>query len=363
MLIISLASIPMANASSIHSGRIYLQVESHGEAWYVNPADDTRYYLGRPDDAFGIMRDLGLGISTVNLSKIPVGILQETFGADDDNDRLSNDLEIALGTDPLNPDTDYDDYSDFEELQNGFNPLGAGPITTDQSLVSKVKGKILLQVEDNGEAWYVNPADAKRYFLGRPADAFAIMRLLGIGISNDNLAKIPGKYTAQEQDVLNNYAQIAFPTGWQIQQQIEGKDEYRDMPIIDDIRLVDPDGKAHIKIFLLDPPKNSTLVDLNIRIRKATEISEKDFLAVLKPGLKQVMQFNYADYKYTEIIYDGDKKIKKEIILDHGQYMLADIMKNSKSFLHLEMLIYDQADIPLYEQIFDQMINSISIYE
>lgn len=52
------------------SGRILLQVESHGEAWYVNPADLRRYYLGRPDDAFNIMRFLGKGISDENLTKV-----------------------------------------------------------------------------------------------------------------------------------------------------------------------------------------------------------------------------------------------------------------------------------------------------
>jgi len=33
-----------------------------------------------------------------------------------------------------------------------------------------------LQVEGHGEAWYVNTGDGQRYFLGKPADAFRIMR-------------------------------------------------------------------------------------------------------------------------------------------------------------------------------------------
>jgi len=52
------------------------------------------------------------------------------------------------------------------------------------------KGKIFLQVESRGQAWYVNPSDGKRYFLARPADAFAIMRLLGIGIANNDFSKL-----------------------------------------------------------------------------------------------------------------------------------------------------------------------------
>ena len=54
-----------------------------------------------------------------------------------------------------------------------------------------MKGKILLQTESKGEAWYIHPKELKRYYLGRPADAFNIMRSKGIGITNANLAKIP----------------------------------------------------------------------------------------------------------------------------------------------------------------------------
>ena len=56
--------------------------------------------------------------------------------------------------------------------------LGIIPFKTfgAESLATKMKGKILLQVESHGEAWYVNTGDGKRYFLGRPADAFRVMR-------------------------------------------------------------------------------------------------------------------------------------------------------------------------------------------
>ncbi|HCC50108.1 MAG TPA: hypothetical protein DIU29_04460, partial [Candidatus Jacksonbacteria bacterium] len=47
-------------------------------------------------------------------------------------------------------------------------------------LGERLKGKILLQVESHGEAWYVNPANTEKYYMGRPADAFALMRQLGV---------------------------------------------------------------------------------------------------------------------------------------------------------------------------------------
>ena len=112
------------------SGKILLQVEDNGEAWYVYPGELTRYYLGRPADAFDIMRDLGLGVSEA-------------------------------------------DYTQFD---------GTAP--------SNLAGKILLRVEANGEAYYVYPNDLKLYYLGRPADAFDIMRSLGLGITNVNLEEV-----------------------------------------------------------------------------------------------------------------------------------------------------------------------------
>lgn len=122
-----------SNADGFRSklkGKILLQVESKGEAWYVNPDDVKAYYLGRPSDAFKIMRELGLGVSN----------------------------------------KDFDSW-------NGKAPI-------------KLSGKILIKVEDSGKAYYVNPADFQMHYLGRPADAFNIMRYLGLGITNKDLENV-----------------------------------------------------------------------------------------------------------------------------------------------------------------------------
>lgn len=118
-----------ASLTSRVKGYILLQVQQNGEAWYVYPQDSKRYYLGRPADAFEIMRKLGLGATHEFI-------------------------------------TSYTYYPD------------------------RVLGKILLDVELNGEAYYIYPKDKKAYYLGRPADAFAIMRELGLGITDADLAKI-----------------------------------------------------------------------------------------------------------------------------------------------------------------------------
>ena len=113
------------------AGRILLQVEGHGESWYVNPTDLLRYYMGRPADAFAMMRKFGLGVSEK-------------------------------------------DYNSF--VKNG--------------VPARLSGRILLRVQAHGEAYYISPTDGKMSYMGRPADAFALMRKFGLGINNTNLRQI-----------------------------------------------------------------------------------------------------------------------------------------------------------------------------
>ncbi|MFH1042199.1 MAG: DKNYY domain-containing protein [bacterium] len=127
-------------------GKIILKVEENGEAYYISPSNKVMYYLSRPLVAFYVMREQGIGITNNDLEKIPV----------------ANNYCPA--------------YSP------GCDNLAAH----NSSFTSEQKGKIFLQVEENGETWYVNPSDLKRYFLGRPTDAFNVMRNLGLGISNEN---------------------------------------------------------------------------------------------------------------------------------------------------------------------------------
>ncbi|MCK5459529.1 right-handed parallel beta-helix repeat-containing protein [Candidatus Parcubacteria bacterium] len=119
------------NLSKRMSGKILLQVEKNGEGWYVSPDNQKKYYLGRPADAFSIMRNLGLGIK-------------------------------------------------HSELNNYIN----------STFPSRLSGKIMLDVEQNGEAYYINPNNLKGYYLNRPSDAFRIMRELGLGITNSDVRKI-----------------------------------------------------------------------------------------------------------------------------------------------------------------------------
>lgn len=53
-------------------GYVLLQVESHGEAWYVKPITKQRYYLRDGQAAYDLMRFHSLGISNTDLSTIPI---------------------------------------------------------------------------------------------------------------------------------------------------------------------------------------------------------------------------------------------------------------------------------------------------
>lgn len=78
--------------------------------------------------------------------------------------------------------------------------LFTASVSAVSSLAQRLAGRILLQVENKGEAWYVDPLNLKRYYLGRAQDCFDIMREKGLGINNKDLeqveravdSKIPG---------------------------------------------------------------------------------------------------------------------------------------------------------------------------
>lgn len=126
---------------------------------------------------YNLIVKLGVGMTDANLSKILIADVN-LDSVDTDKDGLSDVIEDLIGTDFLKADSDDDGYSDKDEVLKGFNPTGEGDLGIDQGFADRQKGKILLQVEQGGEAWYVSPGDGKRYFLGRPVDGFKIMRNL-----------------------------------------------------------------------------------------------------------------------------------------------------------------------------------------
>ena len=172
-------------------GRILLQVEENGEAWYVPTGSTEKFYLADGPSAFQALRQFGVGITNEDLAKIPVGVESRFQDIDTDKDGLADKLEEGLQTDPLNADTDEDGVSDGEEVLTYFtNPLGEGILEVDDQLINQSLGTIYLQVESRGEAWYVNPVDGMRYYMKDGNAAFQIMKFLSLGITNTDIARI-----------------------------------------------------------------------------------------------------------------------------------------------------------------------------
>jgi len=48
----------------------------------------------------------------------------------------------------------------------------------------------VLQVQDRGQAWYINPKDGKRYYMKDGKLAYQIMRYLSLGITNEDIRQI-----------------------------------------------------------------------------------------------------------------------------------------------------------------------------
>lgn len=133
------ASVISADKSKVLAktrGYILLQVESKGEAWYVDPVSSKKVYMKDGEAAYGIMRSYGLGINNANLEKLKSG---------------------------------------------------------NVSLINRLKGKIVLQVEANGEAYYIYPKTGKAYYLKNGEEAYRVMRELGLGITNSDLSVIEEK--------------------------------------------------------------------------------------------------------------------------------------------------------------------------
>jgi hypothetical protein len=116
------------------AGKIVIQVEANGEAWYVSPTTKQRTYLNGANTAYKVMGEMSTGISNADFNAINTG----------------NAADVP----------------------------------------ARVVGKFLLKVEDKGKLYYVNPTDKKIIMVSSPADATNVIKTTGLGISNSDINKI-----------------------------------------------------------------------------------------------------------------------------------------------------------------------------
>lgn len=128
------APVAVVSVADRVAGKIVLQVQNNGEAWYVNPATKKRTFLNGPNSAYQAMAKMSLGISNADFNAINTG--------------------------------------------NAAN------------VPARVSGRFLLKTEDSGKLYYVNPTNKQIYQISNPGDAGKVMAQTGLGISNADLNQI-----------------------------------------------------------------------------------------------------------------------------------------------------------------------------
>ncbi len=123
-----------------------LRPASDGAAWYCEPVGGTRYCLAEASAAYRALELFGLGISNSDLARIPAGAGQ---------------------------------------------PVTTEPDEPDERLMGRLKGRILLQVESLGEAWYVDPRDGLRYHLKDGVSALEFMARTALTVPAQELSAVP----------------------------------------------------------------------------------------------------------------------------------------------------------------------------
>jgi len=87
----------------------------------------------------------------------------------------------------------YEEEEILKQVQND---------SIDLSFKDRVKGQLLLQVQQNGEIWYVDPIEYKRYYVS-VTNALPLFRKLSLGITNNDLATIPLTGSSQSSSLGN----------------------------------------------------------------------------------------------------------------------------------------------------------------
>jgi hypothetical protein len=125
------------------AGEMLLDVEGNGEVYYIDPVDGGKEYLANGGAAHRLLERSALGINEENFAKLTQGTVKD------------------------------------EESVCETSDLG-----------KRLKGRIVLRVEMNGEAWWIFPRNCRAYYVGTHEAAYELMRDFSLGVTKENLAKV-----------------------------------------------------------------------------------------------------------------------------------------------------------------------------
>ncbi|TSC76219.1 MAG: D-alanyl-D-alanine endopeptidase (penicillin-binding protein 7) [Parcubacteria group bacterium Gr01-1014_31] len=121
------------------AGRVLLQTDQRGQAWYVNPGDGKRYFLQNPGGCWELAPQLALGIRTADLNKLPA----------------------------------------------------AGKRGGDRGLARRLSGRFLLATEQRGRLYFVSPLDSRATPLNDPESCWTAVLRAHLGVKTADLAQVP----------------------------------------------------------------------------------------------------------------------------------------------------------------------------
>lgn len=125
------------------AGQMLLDVEGNGEVYYVDPVDGGKEYLADGQSAHGLLERRALGINE----------------------------------------------TDFATLAQGTEKNEAS-VCESNTLAQRLRGRIVLRVDKNGEAWWILPTNCRAYYVGTHEAAYELMKKFSLGITKQNLGKI-----------------------------------------------------------------------------------------------------------------------------------------------------------------------------
>lgn len=125
-------------------GWIVLKTADNQKPYYISPQKKELLYIGDQESLERIVARMAVGVTNQDLAKISTR-----------ENKLEND--------------------DF-----------------DMNLTNKLRGQFLIQVEEDGELWYVSPSDNLRYSIDISTDGLDVLYSLASGLDNDGFDNLVG---------------------------------------------------------------------------------------------------------------------------------------------------------------------------